>query len=99
MLMDVEINKLEKEIAQACRVNKLRMTGQDMGNQTTTLEDCQEFVALLPWLQPNLIKRSKQESAPYKEEREALNGARVTKGDPQTGLKGDLKPRTMGATT
>ena len=48
MLIDVEIRKLETQIAQACRVD--RMTRQYMGNHTIALEDCcREFVALLPW--------------------------------------------------
>lgn len=51
MLIDVEIKELETESAQACCVNKLIMTRQDMGQNTTALEDLhQEFVALLPWL-------------------------------------------------
>lgn len=51
MLMDAKIKKLENEIVQACRVNKLRIIGQDMGNHTTTLEDChQAAVTLLQWL-------------------------------------------------
>ena len=40
MLMDAEMKKLENEIAQACLVNKLRVTGKDMDNHSTTLEDC-----------------------------------------------------------
>jgi len=49
--MDVEIKEMENKITKACHVDKLRMTRQDMGNHTTTLEYFRrEFVALLPWL-------------------------------------------------
>jgi len=40
MLAYEEINKMETEIMHTCHVDKLRMIGQDMGSQTTTLEAC-----------------------------------------------------------
>lgn len=81
ILMDADIRKLETNITQALHVN--RRTGQHMGSPTTALGDYrQEFLAMLPWLQPRLIRQSNQGSAPHKEEREALTDARVTKEGP-----------------
>jgi len=96
--MNEGIRKLETKISQAlCHDRRM---GPHMGNPTTTLEDChRDFVAILPWLQPHPIRRSHQGRAPNKEECEALKGPRVTKGGPQTGLKGDLKPHTSSVTT
>lgn len=97
MVIDMETRKLETEITQPCHVGG--RAGQDTGTHTTTVKDCrQEFLALLPWLQPHLITQSNDGSAPYKEEREVLIGTRVTKEGQWIRLKGDLKPRTMGAT-
>lgn len=71
-----------------------------MGNPTTTLDDGRrEFLAILPWLPPHLTRQSHQESAPHKEEHDALMSMRVTKGGPWTELKGDLKPHTSNVTT
>lgn len=98
MLMDMKIEKLETEIAQACHVH--RRTGQDMGSHTTALEDgCRECLALLPWLQPHLIRQSNHRSTPHEEENKALTSARVNKEGSRSRLEGDLKPHTGGATT
>lgn len=89
MILDGEINKLKIKVAQACYTEKLSTMGQGMASHTTTLE---EFVTLLPWLQPHLTRHSKQGSTLHKEEHEVLTSVRVTK-------EGELKPCTSGVTT
>lgn len=100
MLMDVEIKNLENEIAQACRVDGLSVTRQDMDNQTLALEYCYRgFVTLLPWLRPHLTKQSNQRSTPQKKESAVLTVVRIIEKCPQARLEGELQSRTGGAAT
>jgi len=99
-LLDAKINKLETKIMQACCTKELRMTRQDAGSHTTTLEDGhQELVALLPLLRQHLTRQSNWGSAPHKEECKALTVVRVIEECLQNGPEGELKTRIGGVTT
>lgn len=74
MTIDEEIRKLEIEVTQAGRTEKIGMMRWGLASPSTALE---EVVTLWPWLQPHLTK---QWNVPYTEERDALTGARVVGG-------------------
>ena len=98
--MDVEITRLENEIAQAYLVEKPRMMRPDTDDHTTTLDKClQEFMTLLPWLRSHLTKHSNEVSALNIVECAVLAIAKAIKEFPRTTLKGELKSCTGGTTT